>query len=687
VGLLVALLAGACVATYWSSLQGALISDDLVSIVRSEQVRTLSLANLLPEADTSFAGRPVVQLSFALNYALGGLDVTGYHVVNILIHVCCALVLFGIVRRTFTSRHLDERFGPAATDLGSAVALVWAVHPLNTDAVTYLSQRTESLMGLFYLLTVYACVRALSSAKKMRWQSAAVLSCALGMACKESMVTAPVAVFLYDRVYVFDSLREMLRARGRLYLALAATWLVVAALLMTGSRGQGSEFSGDVTPWTYLMNQAVMIVQYLRLAVWPHALVIDYGWALPFSVREVWPSAVLVVGLLMLTVVMLIRKPLAGFLGAWFFLTLAPTSSVVPIPSEVGRECRMYLPLIGLVSLAIVATVASWQRLTRWRTVRLSVSPRSIGLISLAIVAGALAAATISRNREYGTPLELFRTMVERWPTPRTHQIYAVMLLDAGRRDEAMPHLRAASDAVPLARHDLGLALFLDGKYDAAIEELRKMLEMSEVPPESHPPWQQPVRMHVVSAYTTIGAALARQGRLPEAIVEYRRALAVEPDHADALGNLADALLAQGSLEEASVRYGEYLKLRPSNADAATNWGMTLLRLGRLDEAIEAFRRASTVDPRQARNLANALYDKGDIDQAVAAARRAVAALPDDAHAHDVLGRSLAAQGHVAEAVVHFERALTIDPAHEDARKHLAQAVQTKGRREPALRR
>src|SRR5262245_12865369 len=159
-----AVLTAGCVIAYWSSLQGAFISDDLVSIVRSEQVRNLgSLGSLLPEADTSFAGRPVVQLSFAINYALGGLDVTGYHIVNILIHVCSALLLFGIVRRTFASRHLVERFGPAATDLGFAVALLWAVHPLNTDAVTYLSQRTELLMGLFYLLTVYACVRALSS--------------------------------------------------------------------------------------------------------------------------------------------------------------------------------------------------------------------------------------------------------------------------------------------------------------------------------------------------------------------------------------------------------------------------------------------------------------------------------------------------------------------------------------------
>jgi tetratricopeptide (TPR) repeat protein len=334
----------------------------------------------------------------------------------------------------------------------------------------------------------------------------------------------------------------------------------------------------------------------------------------------------------------------------------------------------MYLPLAGLVSLVIVGAVIGWQRVVRTRQLTLGAKSRLVGRGALAVLAVALAAATISRNLEYQTPLVLYETMAERWPTPRTHHIYALMLLDAGRREEAMPHLRAAAPAVPTARHDLGFSLYLDGKYDEAIDELRAMLRIWESPPPSHPHWQEPVRYQVVSAFTTIGSARAKQGRWAEAIVEYRRALAVDPDHAEALGHLGDALLAQGSLDEASVQYGRYLKLRPNDAGAATNWGMTLLRLGRHDEAIEAFRKAADVDPRQTRNLANALYDKGDIDQALVAARRAVAALPDDPYAHDVLGRSLAAQGNFAEAVVHFERALRIDPAHEDARKHLAQA-------------
>jgi hypothetical protein len=161
-------------------------------------------------------------------------------------------------------------------DLAFAIAVLWVVHPLNSEAVDYLTQRTESLMALFLLLMLYAAIRGAGLAHAREWQAVAIASCAAGMGCKESMVVAPAIVILYDRVFLFKSFAESLTARWRLYAMLAATWLVLVYLTMTGPRsGSAGLARGSVL--SYILNQARMIVRYLRLAVWPGDLVVNYG--------------------------------------------------------------------------------------------------------------------------------------------------------------------------------------------------------------------------------------------------------------------------------------------------------------------------------------------------------------------------------------------------------------------------
>ncbi len=346
---------------YWNSFSGPFVFDDIESIVENHQIRSLwRFADVLaPERELPTAGRPLVNASFAINYALGGLDVRGYHAWNLGVHLACALLLFGVVRRTLQMPALRARFGAHAIDLAFAVALLWAIHPLNTEVVDYLTQRTESMMGLCYLATLYASLRA-AVEPSWRWPVLAVTSCAAGMACKESMVTAPVMVALYDRGFVFSSMKDAIAARWRLYAGLASTWILLALLLRSGPRIHSAGFSTGVSAWTYLLNQTVMITRYVRLSVWPRALVVTYGWPVSLTLGDVLPQALFVAALLAAAVIALVRKPALGFAGAWFFLTLAPTSSVVPIATEVGAERRMYLPLIALVSLAVIGSAALW---------------------------------------------------------------------------------------------------------------------------------------------------------------------------------------------------------------------------------------------------------------------------------------------------------------------------------------
>ena len=266
-------------AVYWNSLSAPFTFDDDHAIVINEQIRHLSTSIAPTEQGSPLAGRPLVSLTFAVDYALDGLNVRGYRLVNISIHIINALLLFGILN------NLARRKGaPYAVDLTAnlafAAALIWMVHPLVTEPVDYVSQRTELMMAMFFLLTLYTGGSAVARRRGDDGTRPAlsVICCALGMACKETMVVAPAVVLLYDRTFAFGSFREALQRRGWYYAALCATWLVLVALLWSSPRGDSAGFAGAaVSPWTYLLNQSVMIVRYLRLAFWPRGLVLDYG--------------------------------------------------------------------------------------------------------------------------------------------------------------------------------------------------------------------------------------------------------------------------------------------------------------------------------------------------------------------------------------------------------------------------
>ncbi len=280
---------------YFNSLSAPFIFDDEVAVVANPAIRSISGAWSQPR-DTPLAGRPVAALTFAINFAASDVDPAAYRATNIAIHIACALVFFGLLRRTLLLPRLKSRFGGAATDLAFGAALLWAVHPLTTDAVTYITQRTESLMALCYLSTLYASLRS-AERRSPLWAVAAVAACAIGMGAKESMATAPLMVILYDRIFLFDSFRAAAALRWRLYLGLMLTWLFLAFQLAAGPRAGSAGFSTAVSVWTYLLNQSVMICRYLRLAAWPTDLAITYGAPVPYALSDVLLESAVVVAL------------------------------------------------------------------------------------------------------------------------------------------------------------------------------------------------------------------------------------------------------------------------------------------------------------------------------------------------------------------------------------------------------
>lgn len=381
-----ALLTAAGIAAYLNSFSAPFLFDDFYHILHNPRIRDL----FQPAAILGGTARPLVALTLAVNYALGGLNVWGYHAFNLAVHLAAGLTLFGILRRTLR--------GPQSDELAPAAALIWLLHPLQTQSVTYVIQRGESVMGLFYLLTLYCVIRG--------WNGRAILCCALGMLSKPVMVTAPLLVLLYDRIFLSRSWADLFRRKKWLYAGLAATWVILPVVLSQGT----PEFRDAVglnlrkaSPLSYLLTQAGVILHYLRLALWPHPLLLDYQWPIAKSFGEVALPAAAVAGLLAWTLWALRRRPEIGFWGAWFFGILAPTSSFLPI-TDAAFEHRMYLPLAAVVLLALLG----FKRLTTRR-------PLLFWAITVALIP-ALGLATARRNAVYNDPVAFWQEHLSHRP-------------------------------------------------------------------------------------------------------------------------------------------------------------------------------------------------------------------------------------------------------------------------------
>jgi protein O-mannosyl-transferase len=649
-----ALVGLAVLAAYLNSIPGGLVFDDRSAIVENPTIRALwPISRVISSmhGDFTVSGRPLFNLSLAVNYAMGGTAAPGYHVVNVLIHLLAALTLFGIVRRTFRQPRLRGRFGAASLPLATAAAVLWAVHPLQTESVTYIAQRTESLMGLFYLLTIYCVIRS-AEPRTALWQGLAVTACLCGMASKEVMVTAPLMALLYDRTFMAGTFGAALRKRGRLYAGLGGTWLLLGWLVATGGNlASGSAGFESAIDWrSYGLTQFWAVAHYLWLSVWPHPLVLDYGGAVLIgSAARALPYAVLITFLLAGTAISVRRWPAIGFAGCWFFGILALTSSVFPLRDTVF-EHRMYLPLAAVVVLAVAAihTLAG-----RWREV------------AFVLLAMACLVLTVRRNEDYRSDLTLWSDTVAKRPdNARAHYDLGRALSGAGRLDDAMVQFQAALRLQPnhfKAQNDLAGVLARLGRTDEAILHYHQAIEL------------QPDFM---TARDSLCAVLIQTGRLNEALQEANAALRIATNSAGTFNNLGNIYFRQQRLEEALTNYRRAIGIKPDDAEARSNLGVVLAMQGETDEAIREFTEALRLDPNAAdthNNLGIALEQNGLPAEAAVQYRAVVRLTPNNPSAQFNLGRVLAESGRTDEARTHLNEALRLKPDFPEAGKLLEQ--------------
>jgi len=587
-------------AAYANSLRGVFVFDDLQSIVSNPALRSFPvLARILED------GRPVVFATLALNYAWSAARPWSYHLINITVHVLAALALFGIVRRTLELP--AKRCGPRAALMALTIALLWMVHPLQTDSVTYVIQRAESLMGLFYLSALYCLIRGHASPHPRRWYAGAVASCLLGAGCKEVIVTLPLVAFAYDALFLTGSWRESLRRRWGMYLGLALC-CVLAAFRFVFRAADAASTVGfgmkGVTPLQYALTQPGVILHYLRLSFWPWPLCLDYGWPFVRSAGDALPALLVVGALLAVSLLGVVRGRRWGFPGLAFFCILAPTSSIVPV-QDAAFEHRMYLPLAAVIAGAVIAAAWCWNR--AWPPASGRWSGRALAGAGVLAVAGCCV-LTVRRNADYRDEVALWRQTV--CCAPQNARAYGRLGAALVRRlpDDASAGgeeaLRVLDQAIALkpddadAWYNRGSVCARIGRTDEAVRDLDRAIVL---------------RPGDADAYYNRGNVHLDAKRYAEAIRDYDQTIALEPDYADAWYNRANACASAGRPAEAVRDYSQAIELRPQDPDAYYNRAVVRSRLKQDSEALADFQMAGKLGRPAPKELLRSLRPSAEL--------------------------------------------------------------------------
>ena len=595
---------------YFNSLHGDYLLDDF---------RFTNDANIGRPFQSEMAARPVIAVSLAINYWVDGLNPRGYHAMNLAVHVLAGLFLNDLVRRTLLMPRFAGQFDAWSGWIGLTCGLVWLVHPLNTQSVTYLIQRCESFMGMFFLASLWCYVRGATSERNLWWNLGALAACALGAGCKEMMLMLPPLALLYDRTFLTGSWRETLKQRWLILGLLAVP--PAAGLLALVFTGFFTDPKGTVgfgvkvfTPFTYALTQSEVVLYYLRLSVLPVGLTLDYlDWKPCTSVADCWMSLSAVAILVAIVAWGVWRRAAWAVPAAGFFLILGPSSSFIPV-QDAAFEHRMYLPLIGVV-VPIVCGIA-------WLALRLKcVNGRVLGLAA-GLVIFVLGLLTASRNEDYSSPTRLLADNAAKRPgNGRVRLNLAIQLFATGdasgaetQLNEAMrlplqlPTLRSElvkvlrelgrpADAVLVARqvladqpesdpatYELGLSLLADGRIAESLPDLQRAAEKM--------PDNKFARLHY-------GVALWESGQTAKADVEFRATHALDSNYAAQLNRAARSVASDPDAKPSHLRLAAWYAMAACRmADAPSiefhdTRAIALARIGRFPEAAAEADRAA----------------------------------------------------------------------------------------------
>lgn len=684
-------------AVYSKVLNAPFMIDDVMYIVDNDKLRDLS--NLWPPYGTRYFG----YLSFALNYRLGGLDVFGYHLTNVIIHIGSAFLVYGLVTHTFRTEWMKGAGLAGERRTGAAVALttslLFALHPLQTQAVTYITQRFASLAAFFYLLSLLLFVRWRSGEGATRWRYAlyalSVASAVFAEMSKEISFTLPAVIVLYDMIF-FKGKDGRLKYLLPFLLTLAVIPFTMLAPKL-GIRIAGPGIDEEImaaqvkelltlSRYDYLLTQFRVLVTYLRLL----ALPVNQNWAYDYPVSHsmiearVLSSLFFLISVLASAVYLYIRARVAknGYLlmaacGVfWFFITVSVESSVIPI-KDVIFEHRLYLPSVGA---ALTFSSLAFLGFDRLKKMSFKLPLAAFTTLLILITAVPLALAAYSRNLIWSDMLTFYEDVVAKSPSlPTPHYDLGTVYKKLGRIDEAIDQYRTAINLKPdyyEAHNNLGNAYLEKGMVTEAVTEYRTAININPGDAEAHYNlgnlfYAQSMPGEAVSslgtairlnprhalAHNSLGNAYLRMGLLDRAAEEYKKTLELDPKSVFALSNMGSVHLMLNRFDSAVSAYNKAIELQPGYIGARYNLGVAYHKLGRLDDAIEAYRKAIDIEPGYGDahfSLALVYYEKRDLDAAVREFKVALRIDPEDMQARVKLADALSEKGETEEALEHY---------------------------------
>ena len=654
---------------YANSLKNDFINwDDPGLVIENTSIRSLSLDNIIniftPQTGRTY--QPVRVLSYAIDYYFWQLNPIGYHLVNTLLHILSTIILYLLLTNVLNQIRGDT-FRDSNGTIALFAALLFAIHPVNVEAVAWIASRKYVLLAFFYFLSFYFYTK--SSAEKQHSilpYLLSILTCILALLSSPFAVTLPGLLILYDYCRFHDMFPGKHIKERLLYYTPYISLTLIQCIILANVLSTGPDptvkqhyFSNPLYTLLTMLRVLYDYTKNLLFPFWLNNRYVDYISTSFFEYKIIISCCVITFLVILLFIQVKKGEKIALFCIGWFFITWLPVSNIIPISTTMADR-YLYLPGIGLFlgfSLLVHKVLARF-----FGKIFLPVMITSLILIF------SLSFLTIQRNKVWANSLSLWEDSLSKAPnSPIAHKNLADALEERGRRDEAIEHYLEALHLKPdyaQAHNNFGLALASEGKYEEAIDHYHRALL---------------IKNEYASAHNNLALALLHTGKIEEATRHLYAAVLLKLDWAEAHSNLGNVLFTQGRFNEAVTEYMEALRLNSNQAGIHHNLAMALSRLGKIEEAIEHFFEVVRLQPNSAsahNDLGVALASTGNLQGAIEHYAKALEIQPDYAEAHNNMGVALAGQGMLEEAIVHFSEAVKLKPDYVQARHNLELALE-----------
>jgi tetratricopeptide (TPR) repeat protein len=553
-----------CSIIYSNVLHGPFVFDDYQDIVSNHFIRldNFGLQGLYDAAFNSPSTvRPVANISFALNYYMGGYEVVGFHLTNIAIHLVCGILVYFITLLTLRQvaiiqNQTNQRFSDySMTLMAVSTALIFIAHPIQTQSVTYIVQRMSSLAALFYFLSLLLYILGRrSELNKTRWLLwfGCLASWILALGSKQTAVTLPIIIVLYEW-YFFQDLNKAWIKQNVIYFSGLILILILIGLIYLGGnpidRILGAYDYREFSIGERLLTQFRVVVYYISLLLYPHPSRLNLLHEFPLSYSLFQPATTLfsllfLSGLLGLAILFAQRQRLISFCILWFFINLLVTSSVIAL--EIIFEHRLYLPMFGF---AIIISYLFFKVFAEKRRY----------IVAIVAIVIALGVGTYSRNKVWTDRIDLWSDVISK--NPQSHRGY----------------------------YNLGQIFAAQEDLDEAIIYFQHALQL-----KPHIIW---IQYSLAETHYNLGNNMQRQGNYEQAINHYNEATRLKPIDVKSYNNLGGLYISQGKIDDALIQLTEAVRIDPHNETIHYNLGYAQAQIGNTKTACTHYLQAMRLKP------------------------------------------------------------------------------------------